>query len=55
MATPSHPLLKSVVATLQIPPEQRPQEKIHECIILLSAWIKPFSLLSYQQMVATCR
>ena len=55
MTTQSHPLLKSVMATLEIPPDKRPQEKIHECSILLSAWIKPFSLLSYQQMVATCR
>lgn len=56
MAAPANQeLLKSAIATLQIAPDQRSQEKIHECIILLTAWIKPFSLLSYQQMVATCR
>lgn len=38
-----------------MPPDKRPQEKVHECIVLLAAWIKPFSLLSYQQQNSAAR
>ena len=48
-------LLKACLPTLTLAPATRPQELVHELVVLLTKLLRPFSALTYQQQCAACR